>query len=1192
MQPPEQTEREIAMGKQKKTIISDSVTMLMAGILIVTAAVFAQDDNSNTIVFQGKVVSEMGTPVVGAQIDIYDLLQQMQHVPYPMQHAGTATTDDQGRYSFSRNSQYFEEHVVFTVGIIQAKGYAVHRFYYPDAKMNSPIVLSSKIAAISGQVVDSQGQPVADATVAAFLSRSNRLATVDIPALKRQTDSEGRFTFDAFEVNSKMDFFVKKEGYADLYTFRTDGSWPEGTFSVGQQDVRLQLLKKASLAGKMIRRDTGQAIAGETLSIRRHQGTGNTSLYSYNIISGKITPFGSYSPHDTQTFQTDAEGCFSLDFLTPGTYTLFHHNFLKGLFSPQINVTLIEEGHRDIMFEVEAGVSVTLKGAMEDGSLPGQDVGIRLKRQASENDIKYLAFWDLGNSEKADAQGRFHFSVLPGRYEVSVSPKTMKLAEDYPVIEVPAANYPSLLFMEEKIEPPFAGVKGICINPEGLPVANAKVYLLSDPEQVVTTDAEGHFALETRPEKCKERVMWKYMENKERYETNPSLFELRLAQEFGPSYQNPDTDWMNIAAYLIAESSEGVALHQFRTHRIILNPVDPVQVTLTLRPGCSISGRAVTIDQQPVEGAKFEVIMTDEHFRREVHYKQTVSDVNGDFTVSGLAMKNNYQVLVTTGEGAVHMKHFSAALTQHSVAKGVTHVFTRETGLSNMEHFVMDTTTYSVSGVVVNHLGLPIENALVLLSAPAQGLNNISYYTEKGGRFEFEGLLAGPVQLECKSGGSGYRTIATSAGARDIRIVIEKGVAAEDIGEKPVPGAAVEMTFVDAATGEPLMLPEAYIGINQENGNSFTMPLDDKGSTRFMVNPGEVQFDFYDSSEHYESLKKKFNAAVYEVYRFRHEVSMTDTQKARVEAGPVVYPEVLSETDKVWNLKTSSGSSTSHKLLEILVKDQEMNAPVCGAEVLISFRNGQGRFIGTTNEKGKIMFAVFDDIIDCVMTSIRCPGYIESIPNRKISTFYSELTKSTFYIEQETTHIQVTVLDKEGNPAPKVWLYHAYFNGDKWGVWLNSSNQATDENGQVSMRWIYEKGPNPQIEHFISSYYIHEGFIAQVVTAMPGSEIVLHLMPAVQVQGRIVDSDGRPIAQQSINFDYRVNGKTIGGPYAKSRDDGTFGPLPIAPGFDYQICISKDQCGVFGENEYISIDDRYPVVQLPDSIFYGNRPRN
>ncbi len=75
------------------------------------------------------------------------------------------------------------------------------------------------------------------------------------------------------------------------------------------------------------------------------------------------------------------------------------------------------------------------------------------------------------------------------------------------------------------------------------------------------------------------------------------------------------------------------------------------------------------------------------------------------------------------------------------------------------------------------------------------------------------------------------------------------------------------------------------------------------------------------------------------------------------------------------------------------------------------------------------------------------------------------------------------------------------------------------------------------------------------------------------------------IANQSFNFDFLINNKTIGGPYIKTDKDGSYGPLCIAPGYRYQIRISYDNVGKFGEAADIFIPESESCVQLPDCVF-------
>lgn len=1158
---------------------------VLLSVLVGTVAVYAQQGDPNEIILRGRVLNDQGKPVSGAQIEIYDFPEK-KYVPYSANHAGTVTTNTEGVYVFSR-SRGFLDSIYSTIAIIHADGYAIHCFDYTEVKKESPVILSPKRGSISGQVVDSQGQPISDVAVSVFMKKAIDILTTDIPLFTRQTNAEGRFTFDDLSLADNVEFYAIKKGYAGTYTFRTDEDLRGCTYSIGRRDVRLVLKREASFAGQLIRTDSGLPLAGETISVHRHQGANGIPLYMRDA-GGEITVYRSLSPKDICTLQTDEQGQFFADAMVPGVYTVFHHNYLEGLFSPKLKITVEEGQHLEFRIEAVAGVDVTIKGSMEDGAIPGQDVLVAMKQQKTDDLADYLAFWKIGETARCNSQGQFQFNVLAGCYEVSCISKTAELTVENPVIQVPSATYPELIFKYKQEQPQPQGIRGLCMDSEGSPLANVKVYLLSDPNHAVYTDSQGGFVLQPSREECKKNVMWKYLDNKQRHETNPSLTALRLEAEYGPFFQDSDTDWLSMDAYLVAEGAGAVALHQFYSHRDVFRIPGPEPVTLILKPAYHIIGRAVAAENRPVPGALVEVFMAGYHFDPERRYKETITDEKGTFSVQGLVMNTNYMVRLTTPEGVCCVKHFSSGLRKNG-NKGVELYYAKEAGLVDMGDFSLNPELFEVSGVVTNLLGRPVSNARLTLNAPAQDIKLAAVTTGKDGLFSFSGIFAGPVELRCNAGEKGYEFFETTAGTKHIRIIIDKGLSEEHLGETLIPSAAIELSFIDKHTRDPIILPSAYVYITQENGNSFYVHLNSEGKARFLMNPGRVQFALYGMDDAYQSLKKEFVTELYQAYAFQYEVETTEKQKVIAATGPVVYPEVFSEAGNTWNMKIPRGSGYVRRLLEVSVRDVATGMPVPGAEILISFTidtNGKGRFLGKTNDSGKVSFVV-DTIVNCTLTSVAAPGYIEKHPETKISTGMLDVTRHEISIEQKPSTVHVTVLDMEGKPAPNVWLYHEYYSGDKWERVFGRENN-TDKNGQLEMGWRDERGSEPQIEHFISMYNDYpdkKEFIAQVVKAMPGEKITLRMIRPIQVQGRILDAGGNGIANQSFNFDFLINNKTIGGPYIKTREDGSYGPLCIAPGYHYQIHIDRDRVGKFGQTTDVFIADSESCVQLPDCVF-------
>ena len=655
--------------------------------------------------------------------------------------------------------------------------------------------------------------------------------------------------------------------------------------------------------------------------------------------------------------------------------------------------------------------------------------------------------------------------------------------------------------------------------------------------------------------------------------------------------QNDSNAWKYENTFLIAEDDKGgtAGIHEFYRHRDMEKGVKNMK--LTLIPGSQISGRAVDDQGQPVEGASVGVVLCDDHFEPLYVYKNTITDGKGGFKLSELLMQKHYLVILTTSDGAICIKYYNSG-DRGCNFNNVECFSEGKAGMVDMGDFLLSTNTYSVSGYVVDIFGRPISGGSVILESPGQGIIRCRTSTDEDGRFIFDDLFRSEIVISAGFGHGRSYPFNPSVGMNDIRMILPYDIPEPNLADEPIASAAVELTVVDNDTGELITLPKAYIYVRRENGNNFGIDINNEGKCFFLLGGGKYGFSLLDTDGKYRYRKMKFTAELYEHYilEFQAVAKLTTRlkQKGFSYSSSVIYPEVRSKTEpNIWNTKTSTRSSDSYKVLEIFVYDEETDMPIADGQVLISFHKGNGRFIGKTNENGTVAFAVFSGMHEGVLTSITAPGYKQILSEKNLSDRRSDLAKYRFKMEQEMTTVNVTVLDFEGNPVSKAWLHHHYKMKNKWRKRSGKPRGPTDENGQFPKKWIYENGAEPKVEHFLSSRYLRKqkGFIAQIVKAMPGESVVLEMLPSVEVQGKIVDSEGNGIAHKYFNFYYIINGASVEGPSARSRKDGSYGPMKIAPGFDYELHISSNLLGNFGEGTSFFIDESKSLVEIPDCVF-------
>lgn len=1205
--------------------------IILISILICSGCLFAESNDSDEIIYQARIVNSDGKPVGGAQVNIYDVPER-NHIPYFAKSAGSVFADTEGVFSFSRNKSDFDQ-ISSSYAIVNAEGYPIQLVDYGLLLKNPKVVLSSQSGSISGQVVDSSGVPIEGARVCAFFRKPFEVLTPDIPELMRFTDSAGKFSFDSFPLKTKVAFYVFKEGYAEKFTFRTDKRSLSSTYSCGRHDIKIVLGKEGSMVGQLVKKETGKPIANEKVTLRRYQG--KATLYTHSTGSSEIDVRKTYYPGDIKTMVTDSEGRFAADRLMPGRYTVFHHNFIYGHFSPRLKV-MVEGGSQSLaLIEHVEGKDVMLECSLDGGKVSDHDIYCSLTREKVAGEVLYTAIGKKSTSGKFDLNGKIHLKALPGRYVLRVSSKTVSMPEKKRFINVPSASYPALNLelnedgnnavlgrvnvgkeskqardanlslptdrnnvgnaeskgrfvshSNQKESKKTVTLSGVCVDENGKPVRDANVYLLTDRDNVVKADSKGRFVLQANMEECKNTVIARFEALKEWADANLSEIE---KSNFGFKDFDPK-NWSYENTFLIAEDAKNGlgGIRQFYRHSDMTRSLKNIK--LSLSSTSQISGRAVDGKGQPIEGAYVEVSFCRDHFEPLYLYKETVTDEKGEFELTEFLMKQNYTVRLTTSAGGFCTKKFSSG---YQGCDSADDCFSKNRpGMVDMGDFLLSTKSYSVSGVVVDIYGRPISGGYVILRSPGQGIDREKIFTDEDGKFVFNDLYESEIEISAAFTGHRSYRFKPYAGMEDIRMVLPYEIPEPNRADAPMPSSAVIVSVVDKDSGEPITLPEASIRVIREDGNNFDLEINHQGKCVFFVGEGKCVIELCGVGRRYKSDEMEFTTELFKPYELEYQARPTAKQKVLSTSGHVVYPEVRSKSQPdIWNLKTREGSSDYSKVLEVYVYSRETDMPVADGQVVLSFNKGDGRYIGKTNKNGKVCFAVFTGIDNYLLTSINAPGHKGVSPNKKLYTGYSRVTQRKFKMVQEVRGTNLKVFDLEGNSLSKFkgGLSHSYLWEGRWhrlfgrGKVLDPKNQ----DGLFQIRWIHENGDKPIVEHFLSSSYMAhaKGFVAQAVKVMPGDDVELQIVPAVEVEGKVVDTKGNGIAKQSFNFCYVVNGATVAGPYAKSREDGSYGPIKLAPGFDYELHITRDRIGKFGELTSFFVEESDSIVQIPDCVF-------
>jgi RNA polymerase sigma factor (sigma-70 family) len=325
-------------------------------------------------------------------------------------------------------------------------------------------LLIESAANVSGIVVDKEGAPVADATVALI-----DFATEMSAQAREPSDSAGRFVIEGMTPGS-YGTAVYKEGHPITML--------RGNVRILDRDVddlKLVLTDAASLVGRV------SPAKPATIFVTRDGGKGVLGALA---LSGDLSDFMNMMAAKVRT----GDGRFEINTLAPGRYNL---------------VALADDGTRGISpvfvgqdeeTTIELAASIEFDGTVKN-RLEKPVEGAQVL--ATTEDI----FPPLTRVATTDANGNFHFGgFAKGSYTISTlntrcQTQTDK-AEKYKIASITLGDGAGhAADMNITVEGCDHTVRGTVVDQAGNPVVDAWVTG-SEPRPVALTDSDGHFALE------------------------------------------------------------------------------------------------------------------------------------------------------------------------------------------------------------------------------------------------------------------------------------------------------------------------------------------------------------------------------------------------------------------------------------------------------------------------------------------------------------------------------------------------------------------------------------------------------------------------------------------------------------------------------------------------------------------------
>lgn len=418
---------------------------------------------------KGKVVDTNGQPVQGALVRLYEQEYIKIEQGKPLEINGEQKTGEDGKFSFS----VARDTKTMRIGtlMVEKEGFALGwQLLSPGEKREATITLGEPNE-LAGVVVDTNGQPIADAEVGIMAlvwgdeQRKGYLGSAFGPNyLRTRTDETGRFVFKKIPSGAKAEFIAKKAGRATTMTIQ-GGGYDQLKYVTGQADIKIVMPIEAVIEGRVVEKETQKGVPGvriTTSHISRASGG-----WSEPIVSGD-------------------DGEFRIDGLPAGKIALRIGALLDKpveWVAQPVEVTT-EEGKTAGAVEIKVSrgslLEVTVTEAESKRPISQAQVSVRGSDQrqyfAAQSDSNGLAQIRLSPGEYV-LEGAYHQNYSRERTPETVTieqGKTMKLT-----IEMGAT--PKL--------------RGVVCDGSGKPVEGAQLRLQPMSQKAVNTDANGQFEM-------------------------------------------------------------------------------------------------------------------------------------------------------------------------------------------------------------------------------------------------------------------------------------------------------------------------------------------------------------------------------------------------------------------------------------------------------------------------------------------------------------------------------------------------------------------------------------------------------------------------------------------------------------------------------------------------------------------------
>ena len=438
-------------------------------VVFVTGAAFAEAPAKTAI--SGVAVDAAGEPVKGASVSLYMLTADMATMRYECQLLAELMSDAEGKFSYREDVPDVKGWGIYCC-LVQKEGLACGWSSLQGGSQANWTITLGEPSTLGGLVKDGQGTPIADATVRLVMlaipgsEERVMIGTKPVKVFEKQTDADGRFTYENLPADATVEFQVEKDGKGMLHTLDTSLNPRSGlSYKAGQSDIELTMADACRVIAKVLAQEGQKPVAGVGVMVR----------------DAKLPVNFFYQP-----VASAEDGTVTFEGLSPGDYILTATD--DDWIAAPVTVTAAADATAEATIELTKGGSVEITVVEESSKEPVAGVHVNLRNDETQQ------YQQMNTDEKGVGQKQ----VMAGTYQVSVYKQGYRSMQQGGTVTV--ENGKTATLTVELLDQP--KIKGMVTDADGKPVEGAKVRVYPGSglsRDGVQSDEKGKFTLPWDP---------------------------------------------------------------------------------------------------------------------------------------------------------------------------------------------------------------------------------------------------------------------------------------------------------------------------------------------------------------------------------------------------------------------------------------------------------------------------------------------------------------------------------------------------------------------------------------------------------------------------------------------------------------------------------------------------------------------